>query len=121
LDRFGSTTDATSIELAGHGDGTTITDALENEQLIASTTPSTSLFEDKNDSSFESTVSSTTAEPSTTTRQAKTTTTSQSTTSTTTSKSPSTANLFAIPSDFPRPAFLPQDDNNGSGIVLKIN
>lgn len=106
-ERFGSTTDATLIELAGHGDGTTITDALDNEQLIASTTPLSALFEDKRDSVESTTELLTTS----TTTKATTTTTTQGTTTTT--KSAST-NVFSIPSDFPRPAFLPQDDN-GSG------
>jgi hypothetical protein len=110
-ERFGSTTDATSIELAGHGDGTTITDALDNDQLISSTTPLSALFEERRDSSQESTTEQSTT--STTTQRATQASTTTQSTTTTTIKASST-NIFGIPSDFPRPAFLPQDDN-GSG------
>jgi hypothetical protein len=107
-ERFGSTTDATSIELAGHGDGTTITDALDTEQLISSTTPLSAILGEKHDS------------PQSTTEKARTTTQRATQFSSTTipvstiASLKSSTNVFPIPSDFPRPSFLPQDDN-GSG------
>ncbi|KAI6228405.1 Zona pellucida domain-containing protein [Aphelenchoides besseyi] len=108
-----STTEAT-IELAGHGDATTLTDDLDNEQLISSTTAGVLTNEESTtqESTTEATESTTTSVPSSTRRP--TTTSQPTTTSTQTTTTTSGNAAFFIPSDFPRPAFLPQDDG-GSG------
>ncbi|KAI6228662.1 Zona pellucida domain-containing protein [Aphelenchoides fujianensis] len=109
-DRAGgrSTTEA-SVELAGHGDASTLTNDLNDEQLITSTESGLSSTEER-------AASSTTTERSTTSESPSSTPSSTTEQTTTKASTTTTGNAaFFIPSDFPRPAFLPQGDTEGSG------